>query len=72
MANWEPLEGMTAFVEKRPPDYAGLRRRAAEGKSSELPWGAPVRTCPACGARYLPEEFAFCGRCGARLEGADA
>ncbi len=72
MASWEPLEGMTAFVEKRPPDYAGLRRRAAEGKSSELPWGAPVRACRVCGAKYLPEEFTFCGQCGARLEGGDA
>ena len=72
MASWEPLEGMTAFVEKRPPDYAGLRQRAAEGRSSELPWGAPLRTCPSCGAKHLPEEFTFCGRCGTRLEGSDA
>jgi len=72
MASWEPLEGMTAFVEKRAPDYAGLRQRAAEGRSSEVPWGAPLRACPSCGAKHLPEEFVFCGRCGARLEAADA
>ncbi|MBI3950709.1 MAG: enoyl-CoA hydratase/isomerase family protein [Acidobacteria bacterium] len=64
----EPYEGMTAFVEKRPPDYRGLRERAAQGGSSEFLWGSYRRTCPRCGAKGLPEEFRFCGRCGAALE----
>lgn len=64
-ANREPHEGMTAFVEKRAPDVAGLRRRIAEGKGGEYLYGRPNRQCPSCGARGLPEEFAFCGRCGA-------
>lgn len=66
----EPYEGMTAFVEKRPPDYAGLRRRAAEGKAPEFLWGPYAHTCPACGVKGLPQDFAFCGRCGARLPSA--
>ncbi len=61
----EPLEGMRAFVEKRSPDYAGIRRKAAEGGASETPWGPPVRTCAACGASGLPEAFPHCGLCGA-------
>ncbi len=65
--SWEPLEGMTAFVEKRPSRYRLLRERAAQGKSSEFPWGAYARTCPSCGAAALPEEFSFCGACGAKL-----
>jgi len=65
--SWEPLEGMTAFVEKRPARYRLLRERAAQGKSSEFPWGAYARTCPSCGAAALPEEFSFCGACGAQL-----
>ncbi len=65
--SWEPLEGMTAFVEKRPSRYRLLRERAAQGKSSEFPWGPYARTCPSCGAAALPEEFAFCGACGAKL-----
>jgi enoyl-CoA hydratase/carnithine racemase len=34
-SNREPHEGMNAFVEKRAPDVAGLRRRLAEGKGGE-------------------------------------
>lgn len=65
--SWEPLEGMTAFVEKRPPRYRLLRERAAQGKSSEFIWGPYTNTCPSCGAKALPEEFAFCGACGTAL-----
>jgi hypothetical protein len=64
---WEPLEGMNAFGEKRRPRYELLRQRAAEGRSSELPWGAPVRRCQACGAENLPADHDFCGACGQRL-----
>ncbi len=63
----EPYEGMTSFVEKRPPDYRGLRQRAAEGGSSEYLFGPPVRKCAKCGAKGLPENFQFCGGCGAKL-----
>jgi enoyl-CoA hydratase/carnithine racemase len=63
----EPWEGMTAFVEKRPVDFAGLRERWAEDRSPESVWGAPVGECPSCGAKGLPAEFAHCGRCGAAL-----
>ena len=66
-ASWEPLEGMRAFVEKRKPRYADLRQRAADGECSEMPWGAYVATCPACGASGLPVEFSHCGACGAAL-----
>lgn len=65
--SWEPLEGMTAFVEKRPSRYRLLRQRAAQGKSSEFVWGPYVKTCPSCGAQALPEEFSHCGVCGAEL-----
>src|SRR3990172_8010946 len=50
-SSWEPLEGMTAFVEKRPPRYRMLRERAAQGKSSEFIWGAYEKACPSCGAQ---------------------
>jgi enoyl-CoA hydratase/carnithine racemase len=66
-ACWEPLEGMQAFVEKRAPRYGMLRERAAEGGSSELPWGAPVKSCSTCGAAGLPNDHEFCGACGQRL-----
>lgn len=66
--SWEPQEGMTAFVEKRPPRYRLLRERAADGKSSEFVWGPYSNSCPTCGARALPEEFGFCGVCGTALK----
>ncbi len=66
-ASWEPLEGMSAFVEKRPPRYQYLRQRNAEGKWGEFPWGPYVQSCPSCGAKYLPYEFQFCGVCGGKL-----
>jgi enoyl-CoA hydratase/carnithine racemase len=66
--DYEPFEGMSAFAEKRPVDFAAVRRRAVEeGGSPETPWGAHVRTCPSCGARGLPSTFRHCGACGARL-----
>ena len=66
-ASWEPVEGMRAFTEKRPARYALLRERAAQGASSESPWGAPVRDCRACGAANLPASHTHCGVCGAPL-----
>ncbi len=63
----EPWEGMTAFVEKRPPDYRGVRERARDGGSSEFIWGPPAKTCAACGAKGLPAATSFCGNCGAAL-----
>ncbi len=66
-ACWEPIEGMQAFVEKRPARYAMLRERAAGSGSSEAPWGAPTVTCGTCDAKNLPAGHQFCGVCGARL-----
>lgn len=66
-ACWEPHEGMQAFVEKRPARYGMLRERAASGASSEMPWGAPLKPCKACGANSLPADHLFCGVCGASL-----
>jgi enoyl-CoA hydratase/carnithine racemase len=63
----EVLEGVSAFAEKRQPDYAMLRDRAVEDRSPEYPHGAPLRSCPQCGTRNLPAQFEFCGKCGGRL-----
>lgn len=68
-ASWEPSEGMQAFVEKRPADYMGLRKLAAEGGSSEFKYGPYKLTCKKCGATQLPGLHKFCGMCGAAIEG---
>jgi enoyl-CoA hydratase/carnithine racemase len=66
--DYEPFEGMRAFAEKRPVDFAAVRRRAVEpGGSPETPWGAHVRACVSCGAQGLPASFPHCGVCGAKL-----
>lgn len=63
-ACWEPYEGMTAFVEKRPPDYLKVR----DSPHPESVWGPPLQSCPACKAKGLPTEFEYCGKCGAKLK----
>ncbi|MGQ0550256.1 MAG: enoyl-CoA hydratase/isomerase family protein [Armatimonadota bacterium] len=63
----ETHEGLSAFFEKRPVDYEGIRRRLAAGTATEFLWGPHTGTCAACGAAALPADFAFCGRCGAAL-----
>jgi enoyl-CoA hydratase/carnithine racemase len=66
-ACWEPVEGMQAFVEKRPARYGMLRDRAAQGLASETPWGAFVKACASCGAKSLPNDHEYCGACGRPL-----
>ncbi|MDA8271466.1 MAG: enoyl-CoA hydratase-related protein [Actinomycetota bacterium] len=68
-SSFEPIEGMNAFVEKRQPGYRMLRERAASGGSSEFPWGPYGKSCPACGARFIPSQFTYCGNCGSALGG---
>lgn len=68
--SWEPLEGMRAFVEKRPVDYMKLREQAAQGGSSEFRWGPYTQTCSNCGESDLPSNFTFCGNCGSALDGS--
>jgi len=68
----EPYEGMHAFVEKRRPGHLAVRERAASGGSSEFVWGPYNQTCPKCGAKGIPADFRYCGRCGAALSQADA
>lgn len=66
-SSYETHEGMQSFVEKRPPDYLKIREKAKAGKSSEVMWGTNTKECKICGAKYLPNEFSFCGKCGGKL-----
>ena len=65
--NPETLEGIGAFLEKRAPDHMALRKKTAAGRSHTYLWGPPTKVCPKCETKQLPEEFEFCGKCGARL-----
>ncbi len=66
-ATQEPWEGMTAFVEKREPEYRRLREEAAAGGAPSFLWGPYSVTCGECGAKGIPEKFAYCGSCGEKL-----
>ena len=63
----EPYEGMQAFVEKRKVNFRGIRERMLTDESSEFVWGAYEKTCGSCGAKGIPSQFEFCGKCGAAL-----
>jgi enoyl-CoA hydratase/carnithine racemase len=63
----EPYEGMQAFVEKRKVNFRELRERQLSEASSEFLWGPYARECGSCGAKGIPSEFEYCGRCGAAL-----
>ena len=68
-SSFEPIEGMNAFVEKRKPGYRMLREQAASPEgSSEFPWGSYAKSCPECGARFIPSQFGYCGQCGKALQ----
>jgi enoyl-CoA hydratase/carnithine racemase len=68
-SSFEPIEGMNAFVEKRKPGYKMLREQAASPEgSSEFPWGSYAKSCPECGARFIPSQFGYCGQCGKALD----
>jgi enoyl-CoA hydratase/carnithine racemase len=66
----EPWEGMTAFVEKRKARYTWVRERAANDESSEFLHGPYTGECAECGAKGIPEQFSYCGACGAKLNEA--
>ena len=57
----ETHEAVSAFHQKRAPDYETLRGLSV----------AP-RTCPGCGASGLPLGHAYCGVCGEQLSGFEA
>ncbi len=51
----ETAEGINAFKQKRPMDYAGLRAQIGRPQT---------KTCPNCGTAGLPAESLYCLRCG--------
>jgi len=67
----ETFEGMEAFIEKREVAHGDFRKRAMDDKSPEFFGGAPIKSCPLCGAKHLPLEHEFCGVCGAELPASE-
>lgn len=56
-ASDEVKEGMQGFVEKRKPDYIKTRDQIA----------TYTQECKACGEKFLPDMYSFCGKCGKKL-----
>lgn len=67
-AGAEPIEGFSAFLEKRKVDYRGMRQKSADGGSHMYIHGAPLKHCSKCGATYMPNEFEHCGKCGEKID----
>lgn len=63
----ETLQGIDAFLNKKEPNHMNLREKTASGKSHTYLWGPPTKTCSKCNTRWIPEEFEFCGKCGAKI-----
>ncbi|MFW9929554.1 MAG: enoyl-CoA hydratase/isomerase family protein [Candidatus Thorarchaeota archaeon] len=61
--SWEPYEGMTSFVEKRPPEYQKIR----DSPHPEFLWGPPTKECKKCKSKGIPSDFEFCGKCGTKI-----
>ncbi len=66
----EPMEGLSAFAEKRKGDYRSIRRSIAKGVDPRYPHGAYTLKCQRCHATFLPHKSRYCLNCGAKL-GAD-
>jgi enoyl-CoA hydratase len=61
------MRSCQAFMDKKTPDWAGMRVENLKNKTAYHYWGAPGKTCGGCGATNLPENMAFCGVCGQKL-----
>lgn len=64
----EPSEGMLAFMQKRERNYFAVRDDLAKGVDPRYPWGPYMKTCPHCGAKWIPAKAKFCPNCGAKIE----
>ncbi len=65
----EPVEGLSAFEQKRKRRYREIRDEIAKGTDPRYPLGPYDKSCAKCGAPHLPHASAFCPVCGAKLEG---
>lgn len=63
----EPMEGLNAFMEKRPRKYREIRQKMAKGLEPRYPFGPCSSKCKSCGAEYLPLNAQFCLQCGAKM-----
>lgn len=55
-----------AFTDKQPLDATALHDRYGTAAGAYA-WGAPRSQCNSCGADGIPEQFRYCGSCGAPL-----
>lgn len=65
---FETAQGLRSFRKKTELDYADIHSRKSEAASGFNP-AAALSECSACKVE-MPESFAFCGQCGAKMNGA--
>lgn len=56
-----------AFMERKTPQWAEMRKEQLENNSTYYYWGPLQKTCEKCGAKNLPENLKFCGLCGEEI-----
>lgn len=63
----ESREGFGAFFEKRPISPEASWKAIDAKRVTVAPFGGYSVTCGSCGTTNLPEDFKFCGACGASI-----
>ncbi|MBS0446910.1 MAG: enoyl-CoA hydratase/isomerase family protein [Proteobacteria bacterium] len=64
----ESRAGFGAFFDKRPVSSENSWKAVDTGHVTVAPYGGYSVICPSCGAHDLPEDFGYCGMCGAHLK----
>lgn len=61
------MKSCQAFMDKKAPDWAGMRLEQLKNKTTYHYWGALTKSCAKCGTGNLPDNMAYCGNCGEKL-----
>jgi enoyl-CoA hydratase/carnithine racemase len=64
----EARSGFGAFFNKTPFNSDDSWNAIDTGHVTVAPYGGYSVTCASCGAKHLPEDFTFCGKCGKSVQ----
>jgi enoyl-CoA hydratase/carnithine racemase len=61
------MKSCQAFMNRKTPDWAGMRAEQLEKGTAYYYWGPMTKSCEKCGTDNLPENMRYCGLCGESL-----